>query len=66
MGWHLVKPWGILATLSELVDAAATVTGLGTEAQRLMTEEITPREQVRPYHSASFFKLVVQVIPSAK
>lgn len=35
---------GVLATLSKLVDAATTVTGLSVEAQWLLTKEVTPRE----------------------
>ena len=35
---------GILATLSELVNASTMVTELGAEAQRLMTEEVVPHK----------------------
>ena len=46
-------------TLSKLVDAATAVTGLGVEAQWLMTEEVAPHEQVRPHCSALSFGLAV-------
>ena len=53
-------------TLSKLVDAATAVTGLGVEAQWLMTEEVTPHEQVWPHCSALSFGLAVRVILLAK
>ena len=65
MGWHLAEPWWVLVTLSKLVNAPTIVTGLGAEVQWLMTEEVTPHEQVRLCCSASSFELVVRVIPSA-
>jgi hypothetical protein len=45
-------------TLSKLVDAAAVI-GLGVEAQRLMTEEVTPHEQVWPRYSALSSRLAM-------
>lgn len=54
---------GVLATLAKLVDVVATITGLGTEAQRLMTKEVMSRVQVRPCFSALSFEFIVQVIP---
>jgi hypothetical protein len=50
---------GVLMTLSKLADAAAVVVGLGAKAQRLMTEEVPPREQVRPRCSALSFGLAL-------
>ena len=43
MGRRLIEPWGVLAILSKLVSTTTIVTGLGVEAQWLMTEEVVPR-----------------------
>ena len=37
---------GVLATLSELANVAATIFGLGAKTQQLMIEEVVPHEQV--------------------
>jgi uncharacterized membrane protein len=53
----------VLATLAKLVDVVTTITGLGTEAQWLMTKEVMSRVQVRPRFSTLSFEFTVQVIP---
>ena len=55
---------GVLVTLSKLVDAAITSMELGAEIHRLMTEEVTVREQVRFCCPTLSFELAVRVIPS--
>jgi hypothetical protein len=50
---------GVLVTLSKLADVAAAVVGLGAKAQRLMTEEVPPREQVWPRCFALSFGLAM-------
>lgn len=53
----------VIATLSKLIDMATAVTRLSMETQRLMAEEVTPREQVRPYRSVLPFGPAAWVFP---